>query len=191
MDKKSGYISWTDVRKELLRELYPYNGNKKLAKLFGVEVKSIESVAVRLRLLKTKETKAKLHSKPYNKGNKTKEFVNINGFKFIYMPEHPNCDSKGYVLEHRYVMEQKLGRLLKDGEIVLHKNDVRNDNRIENLELKYHYRGDVQPISVYNDRESGMSVKEIRDKYNISINTYYRKLRKGEMENLGNKNKIG
>ena len=64
------YIDWTQGRKFLLEELYPYNNNKKLARLFGVEVKSIESVAVRLKLLKTKETISKSHSGKHNKGIK-------------------------------------------------------------------------------------------------------------------------
>lgn len=48
---------------------------------------------------------------------------------------HPRANNKGEVFQHILVMEAALGRFLTDAECVHHKNEVKDDNRIDNLEL--------------------------------------------------------
>lgn len=58
-----------------------------------------------------------------------------SGYILAYAPCHPNARKDGYVMQHRIIIEQSIGRYLMSNEVVHHKNRIRDDNRIENLRL--------------------------------------------------------
>lgn len=58
-----------------------------------------------------------------------------NGYIYLFMPDHPQANGDGCILEHRLVMGRHIGRPLNPDETVHHKNGKRDDNRWTNLEL--------------------------------------------------------
>lgn len=67
---------------------------------------------------------------PAWKGGKVRQ----RGYILIRAINHP-CHINGYVQEHRLVMEKHLDRYLTGEEIVHHKNGIKDDNRIKNLQV--------------------------------------------------------
>jgi hypothetical protein len=59
-----------------------------------------------------------------------------DGSRLIKSPYRKISVAGRKIDEHRYVMEQALGRKLERHEEVHHKNEDKHDNRIENLEVK-------------------------------------------------------
>jgi hypothetical protein len=48
---------------------------------------------------------------------------------------HPYSDKRGYVMEHRLIVEENLGKILPKNIQIHHINGVRDDNRLENLQI--------------------------------------------------------
>lgn len=89
----------------------------------------------------TSETHAKRRAKGWDQPRGDKAYVwkggrrlNTNGYMIVYAPDHPHAVNH-FVLEHRLVVEQKIGRHLDPAEIVHHINGIMTDNRPENLEI--------------------------------------------------------
>jgi hypothetical protein len=97
-----------------------------------------QKISDKLRGIKRSEiTKEKMRLAQKGKNNwhwMGGKYVSKRGYILVLMPEHPFA-KRGYVIEHRLVMEKFLGRYLKPTEVVHHKNGIKTDNRIENLEL--------------------------------------------------------
>lgn len=64
-----------------------------------------------------------------------KKLISKGDYWYAKVPDHPNSTSNGYVLHHRIVMENHLNRLLTQDEIVHHINEIKKDNRVENLQV--------------------------------------------------------
>jgi len=60
--------------------------------------------------------------------------ITQNGYAKLKIKDHENSFG-GWIGEHTFIMSNHIGRPLKKGESVHHKNGIRDDNRIENLEL--------------------------------------------------------
>lgn len=61
--------------------------------------------------------------------------VKKGDYLYALVPNHPKATKNGYVLMHRVVMENFLGRLLEKNEVVHHLDGNKHNNSIENLQV--------------------------------------------------------
>jgi hypothetical protein len=62
-------------------------------------------------------------------------YKTVHGYIILYKPEYPGATKAGYIMEHRWVMEQQLGRQLTKGEVVHHRDGNKANNAPENLQV--------------------------------------------------------
>lgn len=60
------------------------------------------------------------------------------GYVTLCIKTHPLAGKDGYVFEHRVIVEKSTGEYLSTKFDVHHKNGVKDDNRLENLEVLEH-----------------------------------------------------
>lgn len=181
---------WTEEEKVLMDKYYPYVSTNDMIKMLNNKTyKAIEARATRIGLKKEKEAIAKIHSDCFNENRRVSDgrIRYDKNYVLICQKSHPKADRFGYVHMHRYVMEQHLGRYLNDNEYVTFKNGDRQDVSLENLELHenpHHKKGSKYALSKDINLEefkrlydSGTTGVEIRKKFGIAINTYYKILK--------------
>lgn len=132
--------------RQILYDLY-WLGQQSLsdvAKILGVSETTVRRWMVRYSIprrgaMAAQQLLASSGKKPYtgrpgdaNPNWKGGRVAHGKGYILAYAPWHP-CQVDGYVMEHRLVAEQVLGRYLEDGEVVHHIDGDRANNIPGNL----------------------------------------------------------
>jgi hypothetical protein len=78
---------------------------------------------------------ASMRGKPNWRRDAERKLVHKAGYLLVWAPDHPRAHN-GRVFEHILVMEAKLGRALRPEEFVHHKDENKQNNHPDNLEIK-------------------------------------------------------
>jgi len=110
--------------------------------------------------------------------------IKLQPSDFFYPMAHYG---RGYILEHRLVMAKHLNRCLLPWEVVHHKNGIKIDNRLENLQLLSGPYGHIVDTIV---KTSLKRLEAKIDRQNEYMGKLYREIRLLQWENKQLKDKV-
>lgn len=169
--KGRAMVVWLACKKCGKERWVMYNSHRK--KNVCAKCRSRQTIKAKAMNLANHRTDCKCHrcriGKGYFKGSNNPMWNGgvkqlTTGYIMIYVPDNHKFasmrayDGGNYVMEHRLVMAESLGRPLTKTETVHHKNGVKSDNRLENLELwaTKHHSG--QRVSEMNCPHCGKNI---------------------------------
>lgn len=125
--------------KKYLEDLYlnkKYSINK-ISDIIGVTQSAVRKYFKKydIVLLNQKESNKIFNSGVNNPRWNGGKIISSHGYIAIHMPKHPYADKRGYVYEHRLVVEEHIGRYLSPEEVVHHKDLNKTNNDISNLQI--------------------------------------------------------
>lgn len=126
------YLKKYGIETRSKKDVFTFKGRKQSKEVIDIIRKTHKGKVL------SKETKEKI-SESHKGLNRTNNKWNAHvknredGYIQVYELEHPYANKDGYVMEHRLVMEEVLGRYIKENEVIHHINRNRKDNRPENL----------------------------------------------------------
>jgi hypothetical protein len=117
----------------------PIAGYNTVADRYGVRSHNTVAAAIKAAGVTPKKGGGQIRSQGHNgkwlKARTTNGYITL--YSYVSGEKYPSGRQRVVArLEHRVIMEAHLGRALLSAEEVHHKNGIRDDNRLENLELR-------------------------------------------------------
>lgn len=87
-------------------------------------------------------------------------YIKDKGYVMIYNPDHPQADCRGYVREHRLIMEKKVGHVIDKSILVHHEDKIKSNNDPDNLVMMT--KG--EHVSLHHTGKDGRNRRDIIEK---------------------------